>query len=308
MYGIDKGTYKSPNGKGLHAHFTVAHSPQAVSDYLASLKRTDFKGWNPATERWDTKWAGRKDLGGKTLTNLEGAALLGDYVEDDHKQIANASKRMSDLVDSIDVSEFKRRLTWSDSRGRVNATRLLNGDSTFRRTIRKSSAPVEAVALVIPTMGNCNIKPEILFAKTAVALAASEILSEAGFTVEVWAYAYSEGCLRSAVNGTKNCIAAVQLKAGDEPLNEAIAASGGSSWFFRSGMFAMWATHGDAASHLGSARDLNKTEGADVCNIIGLDKAHVMRKATSGTVEQAIKDGIEDVIQAITAWTEATEE
>ena len=301
MNGIDIGTYKSEAPGGLHTHYTVCHTPQSASDYLASLKESDFEGWSPF-KSWDKSWAGRKDLKGD-ISYIQGGMLLGDYVENDHKQIANASKQLSDLVDSIDVSGFKRRLAWSDSRGRVNASRLLNGDSTFRRTIRKSSAPVEAVALVIPTMGNCGVKPEILFAKTAVALAASEILSEAGFTVEVWAYAYSQSCLDEAKNGTKNTIAALRLKDADEPLNEAIAASGGSSWFFRSGFFSMWAAHGDAGWGLGHARDLTDTEAKDVCNIIGLEQAHVMKKATEGSVEQAIQTGIADVIEAISKWT-----
>lgn len=289
----------------LSCNFTISDTPADAGDYVNSLKPSDFKGYDPLNDgHVDLDWIGRPDLKGEVTSRGQVAARLGDYVENDHKAIAKTRDKMSDLVDSIDLSMLKRKLMWSDSRGRVNATRLLNGVDKFRRTIRKSAAPVEAVALVVPTGANCGTDADVIFARTAVALAAADLLSQAGFAVEVWAYAYSRGCLNSAVNGTTNTLAAVRIKDADEGLNEAIAASAGSAWFFRTGLFGMWAAHGNAGGGLGCAVDLDPSQGKEIARCIGLEKAHVMRTGTgSNTVGEAIKAGIEDVKQALAKWT-----
>ncbi len=291
----------------INTRCSIAETVQASSDYVASLTSADFEGYDPLNTSADFSWIGREDLKGSGIKKRrEVAALVGDYVENDHKQIAKARKNMSDLVDSIDFSSLKRMLKWSDNRGKVNAGRLLNGDSRFRRTLTKSQAPAEAVALVVPTGGNSNIKAEVMFARTAVALAAAELLGEAGFIVEVWGYAYSKNCYNNSEN--KNAIAAVMLKSADEPLNEAIAASAGSAWFFRSGIFGMWAAQGDADWGLGRSTELPKESQKYVAQAIGLEQAHVMRQGDGQhSVEAAIKVGIEDVKEAISKWTAKAE-
>lgn len=283
---------------------SVADSPQAASEYIASLTNADFKGYNPKG-RPSYGWIGRNDLKNddEVKCNLDVAARLGEYVDNDHKMIESTRNKMADLVDSIDVSMLKRMLQWSDSRGRVNATRLLNGDSKFRRTFRKSQAPVEAVALVVPTNANASVDAEIIFARTAVALAASELLTEAGFAVEVWAIAHSYSMYIDRDNGPTDGIAAMKLKAADEPTNEAIAASGGSAWFFRTGFFAMWSAQGKANSGLGSSQRLTDEKALEICDVVQLERAHVMRSGNNlNTVEDAIKAGIADVKEAIGKW------
>ena len=228
-YTEDTETYDNGTRCGLHKSdaltclYTVSDTPADAGDFIASLNDADFQGYNPLNQSADLGWLGRTDLQGQVKNRRDVAARLGDYVDNDHKQIAKTRNQLSDLVDSIDLDQLKRKLMWSDSRGRVNATRLLNGDSTFRRTFRKSSAPVEAVALVVPTGANAGVDADVIFARTAVALAAADLLSQAGFAVEVWAYAYSHGCLSSSHLGTRNTIAAVKIKDADEGLNEAIA-------------------------------------------------------------------------------------
>lgn len=283
---------------------SVAESPSIASDYIASLTASDFKGYAPKG-RPDYSWIGRNDLKNDDTVKckLDVAARLGEYVDNDHKMIESTRNKMADLVDSIDVSMLKRMLQWSDSRGRVNATRLLNGDSRFRRTFRKSQAPVEAVALVVPTNANAGVPAEVIFARTAVALAASELLTEAGFAVEVWAIAHTYRVYQDLDNGPKDGIAALKLKAADEPTNEAIAASGGSAWFFRTGFFAMWSAQGKANSGLGSSQRLTDEKALEICDVIGLERAHVMRSGDNlHSVEEAIKAGIADVKEAIGKW------
>ncbi len=302
MTGIRIG--KTDADSALHTHFTVADSPGAAGDFVASLTSSDFSGYDPLGQTASLGWIGREDLSGrKGLKRRDVAATLGDYVENDHKQIASASSKMDSLIDSIDLTALKRALVWSNSRGKVNAGRLLAGADRYRRTARKSLAPVEAVALVVPTGANAGTDPDVIFARTAVALAAAELLGEAGFTVEVWAYAYSQGCLISEHKGTRNTLAAVRIKDADEPLNMAVAASAGSAWFFRTGLFGMWAHHGQACSSLGHARDIESAEADVIRDVIGLEKAHVM-KVGSGqrSVEAAIKAGVADVVEALSAW------
>jgi len=280
----------------------IAESPASALDYINGLTKSDFRGYDPLFERPDLHWIGRSDLKNQGVGTSKDVCLrIGEYVEKDHQQISSARNKLADLVDSIDLSQLKRMLQWSDSRGRVNATRLLQGDSHFRRTIRKSQAPVEAVALVVPTGANCGVSAETIFARTAVALAASELLQEAGFAVEVWAYAFTQGCYRDSKD--KNGLAAMRLKSADEPTNEAIAASGGSAWWFRTGFFAMWSAQGDAKHSLGHSRNLTDNEVEVVREAIGLEQAHLMRRAGDvSTVEAAIREGIEDIKEALTKW------
>ena len=289
---------------GLDAMCQVAYSPSDAADFISQLGPSDFKGYDPLSVSANLDWIGRRDLEGQGIKNRRQVAeRLGEYVENDHKSIQNTRSQLSELVDSIDLDQLKRMLQWSDSRGRVNATRLLEGASKFRRTFRKSLAPVEAVALVVPTGANAFVDADVIFARTAVALAASELLTQAGFAVEVWGYAYSKGCYRDADTGSQDALAAVRLKAADEHTNEAVAASGGSAWFFRSGIFAMWASQGNACGSLGSTRDLSNEQAKELCDVIGLEQAHVMKTGTGqNSVEAAIKAGIEDVKEALTNW------
>lgn len=289
---------------GLDAMCQVAYSPADAADFINQLSPSDFKGYDPLSQSADLDWIGRKDLAGQGITKRKQVAeRLGEYVENDHKSIQNTRNQLSELVDTIDLDQLKRMLQWSDTRGRVNATRLLAGDSKFRRTFRKSLAPVEAVALVVPTGANANVDADVIFARTAVALAASELLTQAGFAVEVWGYAYSQGCYRDAESGSQNALATVRLKSADEHTNEAIAASGGSAWFFRSGIFAMWASQGKACGSLGRSMNLTDEQAEQLCDVIGLEQAHVMKTGTGqNSVQEAIKAGIADVKDALQKW------
>ena len=54
---------------------------------------------------------------------------------------------------------------------------------------------------------------------------------------------------------------------------------------------------------LGSSRNLSDSEGREVANIIGLEKAHVMKVGNGqDSVREAIKAGIADVKEALTKW------
>ena len=49
MTGIRIG--KTDADSGLHTHFTVADSPGAAGDFVASLKSSDFSGYDPQANR-----------------------------------------------------------------------------------------------------------------------------------------------------------------------------------------------------------------------------------------------------------------
>ena len=113
MRGIRIGTHKS---KDLTCHFTTALNPHEAGEYVASLKPSDFEGYDPINgSNADKKWVGRPDIEGQ-VTRKQIAATLGDYVENDHKQITSAKSQMSDLVDSIDLTQIKRQIRFKGSR------------------------------------------------------------------------------------------------------------------------------------------------------------------------------------------------
>lgn len=288
---------------GLQARCVVSYSPNDASRFIEGLTNSDFRGYNPMSASADLNWIGRNDLAGQGITERRQVAeRLGEYVENDHKQIRKSSNAIQSLIETIDLSGIKRMLKWNDSRGRVDAMRMLNGDSYFRRTVRKSKAPVEAIALVVPTGANCDISADVIFARTAVALAGAELLTDYGFTVEVWGYAFSRGCYHD--RDYKNALACIRLKNADQRLNEVLASSGGSAWFFRSGIFGMWASQGDASCGLGSAVNLTGEQAEYLRECINIPDAHVMKHGSGArTVEQAIKDGIEDLKEALFKWT-----
>lgn len=288
---------------GLDARCVVSFSPNDASRFIEGLTPSDFKGYDPLSSSADLRWIGREDLRGEDIRNRgEVAKRLGEYVENDHKQIRKSQKAIQSMIETIDLSGIKRMLQWNDSRGRVDAMRMLNGDSYFRRTVRKSKAPVEAIALVVPTGANANISADVIFARTAVALAGAELLTDYGFTVEVWGYAYSSGCYNDS--DYRNALACIRLKNADQRLNEVLASSGGSAWFFRSGIFGMWASQGDAGYGLGSAVNLTGQQAEYLRECINIPDAHVMKHGSgANSVQQAIKDGIEDLKEALFKWT-----
>tara|TARA_R110000824_G_scaffold196246_4_gene379416 strand:+ start:1317 stop:1799 length:483 start_codon:yes stop_codon:yes gene_type:complete len=154
---------------------------------------------------------------------------------------------------------------------------------------------------------SAGVPADALMARAAVALAAADILMDYGFAVEVWAYAYSTNIFNSSGgNKHRDALAAVRLKASDEPLNEALAASGASAWFYRTGLFAAWEvmSNNDESGGLGQAIALDNRKAENVARVMGLQQAHIMRGGNPFSVESAIDATLKDLKQALETWTE----
>jgi len=308
--GVATGVYGFVDDE-LDARMLIADDSASLATFIENCDSNavwsgDNSGHGLSDRQYDLEWVGRPEGidGDVVLKTRDFFDAFGKARDEDIEAVSGQRGGVMDSIDNIDLSDFESKIRWISSLpGRVDSLRLLRGESNFARRRVRSKAPVEAVCLGIPMTASWSVDADAIMARAAVAICAAEILQDYGFAVEIWAFAYSRDLFRS---GPSNGLAAVRLKAADDPFNEAEITSGASSWFYRTAFFSMWGAmgRGDVNGGLGYPEALSKEKRKAVARCLGLHKAHIMRGIPPGSYSksQAIKDAIEDVIEALDHW------
>ena len=131
----------------------------------------------------------------------QGFKWLGtDYHTDVYKLLKNGwpkgVERVNELSGSITVpapKNIKRRLTRGDYGDDLDMQRVYNGDleNAWSRRERKQGIGPKLITLVINIGASCFTKSDELFWRGASALKLSELLTEAGYQVEILAFTSS---------------------------------------------------------------------------------------------------------------------
>ena len=308
--GVANGVYAFVDDE-MDARMMIADDSASLAHFIEdcdaqAVYSGDNSGHGLSDRISDLSWVGRPEGidGDKSLSTRDFFNAFGKARNEDMEMVAGQRGGVMDSIDNIDLSDFESKIRWMTSMpGRVDSMRLLRGESAWARRRVRSKAPIEAVCLGIPMTASWTVDADTIMARAAVAICAAEILQEYGFAVEIWAFAWSSGCFRS---GPQNALAALRLKAADDPFNEAEVTSGASSWFYRTGLFSMWCAlgRGDVCGGLGYPEALSQDKRKAVARCLGLHKAHIMRGVPPGSYSKAnaIKDAIEDVCEALDHW------
>ena len=184
----------------------------------------------------DDEWVGRR-----IEKNWDGDRGLSTYVNtgwDDGLKIID--EMMRDLSDAVTQKPKtrRRRRRWSDEGGDdVCYDRLRAGQDRFwvDREKRECSGPGTATVLVNISAHSVWKSKDILW-RGAAALCITELLTNAGFNVEVVVGCVSEGCY---TDGT-DAFTAVTVKQASDRIDRSTLTNAVSGWFFRSVGFASW--------------------------------------------------------------------
>ena len=166
--------------------------------------------------------------GGLSSTREVSDMLVKGWVDGGERALALATE-ITDSLDS-DVDEIRRKLVWSDTGDDVDIQRLYTGDwdkafSSMRPAKRLGR---QHVTIVQQWGGHTNISAEALFWGGAATIAMSDILEDAGYTVEAWTMSVArQDC-------GENAIVVLQTKEPDLPIvPDMLAATIGHAATFR---------------------------------------------------------------------------
>jgi hypothetical protein len=147
----------------------------------------------------------------------------------------------------------KRKQVWNEDDGDVDVDRALRGDDMiFRAPRRRHVHTTMQIALL------CNLDamgadtPEQVFWRGAGAVAAADLLEEAGYSVEIWLW-----CRGSSVYARPypNQLTVARLKEAGASLDISVVISSLSAWFLRTAVFGSFGL-GPVASIGGAVYDL----------------------------------------------------
>lgn len=182
--------------------------------------RTDLKDWKSVREAIETPWK----EGMETIKTLQ----------DQMAGIAFAPPK-----------SIKRRGMWGESDGDFDFERFANGLESFRTTARRDMTGQQFVTLLVQVVANCGTSAESMMWRGAAAIAATDILEQNGYSVELIAVDTTDGTYYPSKEDEdankyryQNFCNAVWIKRPDQPLDTTALVSGISPWYFRTLNFA----------------------------------------------------------------------
>mgnify|MGYP003641184790 FL=1 len=300
----------------FNARTIISHTAHDIQDFLrpANMKLMSQLPFgqhscDPRTDKnLDLKWIGRPEGidGNKSITRAELAGEMGNFRQTDIDLLVKFRQEAIKHVDQIDLSAFVAKyLAADDMPCKVDAFNLLMGESWGKKR-KKTKAPKESIALVLPLSASCSVDSDVLAAAMAIVVAISEALSDAGFAIELWVTNKGKSVYNSGE--VPNFFGAYKIKDTSDPFNDTLISSAASAWFFRSGIFSMMRMlgPGDVSGGLGYP-DVVYTdeEKAHITSLIGLNHAHVMKGWDAGSIsaEKAMLHMISEITNALSTYT-----
>lgn len=223
-----------------------ANSPEVIEKFDLQKRYGYQVNHGPQKGQWrgskcfwpdpSTHYAGRK---GKTWDDILGFMT---------KPWPQARKLVDDVLEACANEKMptprsrKRKPRWSDVDGEVDTDRALRGEPEYlRRVQRECRVGPTHIALIcnLDCPGNCNSTG--VFWRSAAAVAATDILENLGYSVEIcmWCRGYAV-YERPYHNQFVTC----RIKDAGDPVNKDSLCDALSSWFTSEGIFAAFAAAG----------------------------------------------------------------
>lgn len=200
--------------------------------------------------RWAKKcWAKSEKEGQQVLQNIGfsadwdgGVSTVAGFKEFVNGGWREGVAKMREAIGTLNVAgvtSIKRRPKWRDEGDELDIQRVYSGDldrawwSSERKIV---SGVVQHVRVLVAAAALSSVESSDMFWRGAVACILVDALEEAGYRVEVGAFAYSD---HPWITKRGRTLAGVPLKAFDEPLDiERMAACTAHAGFFRTAIFA----------------------------------------------------------------------
>lgn len=125
----------------------------------------------------------------------------------------------------------RRRPVWSETAGDVSVDRLLGGDPVMYRDVRRqrTQAPIN-VALLCQIGQTASYSAEQITWRGAAAVAVLDLLEEAGYSVELWAWWHTVSMFTGP---HPDIYLACRMKSCGDPVDTDLLVNGLSCWYYR---------------------------------------------------------------------------
>lgn len=194
----------------------------SAEDMLASAQANRGRRTYPAFSRGG--WTGMD------LRSWDDArAKLNSPWPEGREKVATVMSEIAEAKLPSPVSKARKQ-RWSEDDGEVSSDRVLAGESEYyRETYRASKTGTQNVTVLTNYGGVASHSSESLFWSSAAAIAVVDLLEEAGYSCEIWAYNWST---RAFDNGA-DFFSAIHLKEAGNPLDIESLMTVTSGWWFR---------------------------------------------------------------------------
>ena len=129
----------------------------------------------------------------------------------------------------------RRCLRWDAANGdEVDFDRLRGGQDFWRTTRRSSATGPASITLLVDQTAACRREPMEILWRGAAAILLTDMLEQAGYRVELWAYNSTRSTYSS--DRKTDAFVASQLKGTNDPLDRSTLINAVSGWFYRAGV------------------------------------------------------------------------
>lgn len=171
------------------------------------------------------------------LGSWEAVSIASDAAWKEGQRIITGLKEELKGLILPEIKSKKRKTVFSSDDGdEVDLERLYSGLDFFKAVNRDVSKGASEITIVINPGTPFFIKSDDIFWRGASALALTEILEDAGYSVELWIITKTTGLWTGSSNVHSGC----RVKRCSDPLDISTLANAVSGWFYRSAQFAMF--------------------------------------------------------------------
>lgn len=149
--------------------------------------------------------------------------------------------KVQDMLDEIKSQQLprpksrRRKRRWSEDDGEVDVDRVMAGDSDFYNEIRREQVHGPSNVLLLTNLDAYGgDSPEKIFWRGAAAIAAADLIEDAGYAVEIWVWCRGNNVYRAPNSGQFHTF---PLKKSGEPIDIGTMINSLSGWFLRTVIF-----------------------------------------------------------------------
>ncbi len=168
--------------------------------------------------------------------------------------IEKVDKMMEEILasDLEPPKSVRRKNRWDETDGEIDVDRVMVGEPEYmRRAFRSPQNGPRNVAIMCNTGNTGGFTADQIFWRGAAAIAAVDMLEEAGYQCEVWVWNHAMGCFGgssyggnrkgsyTSSTGGSSFFFSAKLKDCGDPLDRDRLTNALSAWFFRTVIFGM---------------------------------------------------------------------